>query len=159
MTNVSYAVAPSNASQEYFSNISSVLGAERQAKTNRERGGVIRKRHQGVRSEARTGAPVGAWITPSLLRAFPKPSPVEANASAAFQTNQAEPSQPSSKKYQTFNLRSRPQFCYREQVVLPACASSSPDPVPPHPCFVEPQAPLHAHHTERKTKTYVFEVD
>jgi len=26
MTNVSYAVAPSNASQEYFSNISSVLG-------------------------------------------------------------------------------------------------------------------------------------
>lgn len=23
----------------------------------------------------------------------------------------------------------------------------------------EPQAPLHAHHAERKTKTYVFEVD
>ena len=54
------------------------------------------------------------------------------------------------KKYQTFNLRSHPQFCYREQVVLPACASSSPGAVPPHPCLVEPQAPLHAHHTERK---------
>ena len=159
MTNVSYAVGPRNASQEYFSNISSAPGAERQAKPSRSRGGVIRKRHQGVRSEARTGAPVGARITPSLLRTFPKPSPAEEKASAAFQTNQAEPSQPSSKKYQTFNLRSHAQFCYREQVVLPACASSSPGAVPPHPRLVEPQAPLHAHHTERKTKTYVFEVD
>ena len=133
--------------------------ADWQTKANCSRGGVIRKRHQGVRSEARTGAPAGAWITPSLLRAFPKPSPVEAKASAAFQTNQAEPSQPSSKKCQTFNLRSHTQFCYREQVVLLACANSSPDPVPPHPRLVEPQAPLHAHHTERKTKTNVFEVD
>lgn len=80
-------------------------------------------------------------MTPSLLRTL------------------CNPVSPSSKKYQTFNLRSHTQFCYRGQVVLPACASSSPDPVPPHPCFVEPQAPLHAHHTERKTKTYVFEVD
>ena len=50
MTNVSYAVGPSNASQEYFSNISARTVAERQAKTNRERGGVIRKRHQGARA-------------------------------------------------------------------------------------------------------------
>ena len=85
--------------------------------------------------------------------------PEEMKASATFQTNQADSSQPSSKKYQTFNLRSHAQFCYREQVVLPACASSSPGAVPPHPRFVEPQAPLHAHHAERKTKTNVFEVD
>ena len=131
---------------------------ERQAKTNRERGGVIRKRHQGVRSEARTGAPVGAWRTPSLLCTFPQALPGRREDERRF------PDQPSGalptqlKKYQTFNLRSRPRFCYREQVVLPACASSPPDPVPPHPRLVEPQAPLHAHHTERKTKTNVFEV-
>ena len=64
-----------------------------------------------------------------------------------------------SKKYQTFNLRSHTQFCYRRKVVLLACASSSPGAVPPHPCLVEPQAPLHAHHAERKTKANVFEVD
>lgn len=63
------------------------------------------------------------------------------------------------KKYQTFNLRSHTQFCYREKVVLLACASSFPGAVPPHPRLVEPQAPLHAYHAERKTKTNVFEVD
>ncbi|THD40764.1 MAG: hypothetical protein DI608_02890 [Rothia mucilaginosa] len=42
------------------------LGVERQAKPSRSRGGVIRKRHQGVRSEARTGAPVGARIILTL---------------------------------------------------------------------------------------------
>ena len=159
MTNVDYAVAPSNASQEYFSNISSVLGAERQTKTNRERGGVIRKRHQGVRSEARTGAPVGARITPSLcctcagerrLPSQPASQPSTKEPSGALPTQL--------KKYQTFNLRTHTRFCYREKVVLPACASSSPGAVLPHPRLVEPQAPLHAHHTERKTKTYVFEV-
>ena len=61
------------------------------------------------------------------------------------------PNQPSGllptrlKKSQTFNLRSHAQFCYREQVVLLACASSSPGAVPPPPYLVEPQAPLHAH--------------
>ena len=66
---------------------------------------------------------------------------------------------PAPKKGQTFNLRSHTQFCYREKVVLPACASLFPGAVPPHPRLVEPQAPLHAHHAERKTKTNVFEVD
>ena len=83
-------------------------------------------------------APVGAWITPSLMRTFFPPE---------------------SKKYQTFNLRSHTRFCYREKVVLLACACSSPGAVPPHPRCVEPQAPLHAHHAERKTKANVFEVD
>ncbi len=52
--------------------------------------------------------PVGAWITPSLLRTL------------------CNLVSPGSKKYQTFNLRSHTRFCYREKVVLPACASSSP---------------------------------
>ena len=47
MTNVSYAVGPRNDSQEYFSNISSALGAERQAKPSRSRGGVISPRERG----------------------------------------------------------------------------------------------------------------
>ena len=71
-----------------------------------------------------------------------------ASQPSAKEPRGALPTQP--KKCQKFNLRSRAQFCYREQVVLPACASSSPGAVPPHPRLVEPQAPLHAHHTERK---------
>ena len=50
--------------------------------------------------------PVGAWITPSLMRTF-------------FLSE--------SKKCQTFNLRSHTQFCYREKVVLLACANSPPE--------------------------------
>ena len=49
MTSVSYAVGPSNASQEYFSNISSVLrlweGAERQAQTDQ---GAVLSLQRGV---------------------------------------------------------------------------------------------------------------
>ena len=45
---------------------------------------------------------------PPLLRAFPKPSPVEAKASAAFQTNQAEPSQPSSKNIKHLTYEAAP---------------------------------------------------
>ena len=85
--------------------------------------------------------PVGAWITPPLLHTL------------------CDLVSPESKKCQTFNLRSHTQFCYRRKVVLLACASSSPGAVPPHPYLVEPQAPLHAHHAERKTKANVFEVD
>ena len=143
-------------------------GTERQAKTNRERGGVIRKRHQGVRSEARTGAPVGAWITPSLCcacagerRPFyapsPKPSPVEAKASAAFQTNQAEPSQPSSKNIKHLTYEATPNSATVNKLCF--------QPAQAHPRIrhrrihsLEPQAPLHVHHAERKTKTNVFEV-
>lgn len=82
-------------------------------------------------------------MTPPLLRALCEPVSLPTQL----------------KKYQTFNLRSRAQFCYRKQVVLLACANSPPGTVPPHPRFVEPQAPLHAHHAERKTKANVFEVD
>ena len=45
---------------------------------------------------------------PPLLRAFPKPSPVEAKASAAFQTNQAEPSQPGSKNIKHLTYEATP---------------------------------------------------
>ena len=158
MTSVSYAVGASNASQEYFSSISSVLGVL----------GVLSGRHKplkgrcylsngawitpslcpsmrwvqprfpeapsgcrtdALRSGARRGGasvrrvplrrrggnmwralahlpPVGAWITPSLMRTF-------------FLSE--------SKKCQTFNLRSHTQFCYREKVVLLACANSPPE--------------------------------
>ena len=53
------------------------------------------------------------------------------------------------KKSQTFNLRSHAQFCYREQVVLLACANSLPERYY-RIHVLEPQAPLHAHHAERK---------
>ena len=194
MTSVSYAVGASNASQEYFSNISSVLrlweGAERQSQTAQgavlspQRGvantvpfapecvgcsHVFRKRPQGVaqmlsaaeQGEAERlcdGCPcVGAE---EICGAPSPPCPcrsVDNAVPSAYPLRVFPP--PAPKKGQTFNLRSHTQFCYRRKVVLPACASSSPGAVPPHPCLVEPQAPLHAHHAERKTKANVFEVD
>ena len=159
MTNVDYAVEPSNASQEYFSNISSVLGAAGwQDKANCSRGGVIRKRHQGVRSEARTGAPVGAWRTPSLCctcageRRLPN--------QPASQARRSQPECPSRlKKVKHLTYEATPDSATVRKLCFQPAQAHPPDPVPPHPCLVEPQAPLHAHHIERKTKTYVFEVD
>ena len=52
MTSVSYAVGPGNASQEYFSNISSVLGVL----------GVLSGRHKPLRGRCYLSN--GAWITP-----------------------------------------------------------------------------------------------
>ena len=182
MTNVSYAVGPSNPSQEYFSNISSALGAERQAKTNHERGGVIsptgrgntapllypvcvghshvfRKRPQGVAQALSAAKRGGAerlcdgcpCVGAEEICGVPSPVYPCRNEGKRHLPNQPSGALPTRlKKVKRFNLRSRPRFCYRGKVVPPACANSSPDPVPPHPRFVEPQAPLHAHHTERK---------
>ena len=54
MTSVSYAVGPGNASQEYFSNISSVLGF----------GGVLSGRHKPFKGRCYLSN--GAWLTPSF---------------------------------------------------------------------------------------------
>ena len=191
MTNVDYAVEPSNASQEYFSNISSVLGAERQAHGDRREGAVLslqrsvdnaallpqhalgcshvfRKRPQGVaqtlsaakQGEAERLCDGCPCVGAEEICGAPSPYPcrsVDNTVPSAYPLRALPP--PETKKCQTFNLRSHTRFCYREKVVLLACASSSPGAVPPHPCLVEPQAPLHAHHAERKTKANVFEVD
>ena len=207
MTNVDYAVAPSNASQEYFSNISSALRLSGRLKQTAKgavlslqrrvdntvpllypvcvgRSHVFRKRPQGVAQTLSAAKRGGAerlcdgcpCVGAEEICGVPSPNPCRSEDNTVpllYLCRQAPPSKPARKpstkepngvplpaqKSQTFNLRSRAQFCYREQVVLLACASSSPGAVPPHPCFVEPQAPLHAHHAERKTKTNVFEVD
>ena len=207
MTNVSYAVAPSNASQEYFSNISTWAGGLSGRLSQTAKGAVLslqwrvdntvpllypvcvgrshvfRKRPHGVAQTLSAAKREGAerlcdgcpCVGAEEICGVPSPNPCrsEDNTVPSAYPIQALPyrnegkrrlpNQPASqarrsqtecpsqlKKYQIFNLRSHAQFCYREQVVLPACASSSPGAVPPHPRLVEPQAPLHAHHTERK---------
>ena len=84
--------------------------------------------------------------------------PVEMKASATFQTNQTEcPSR--LKKVKRLTYEAAPNSATVNKLCFQPAQAHPPDPVPPHPCLVEPQAPLHAHHAERKTKTYVFEVD
>ena len=190
MTNLDYAVAPSNASQEYFSNISSAPGLSGRLKQTAKgavlslqwrvnntvpllypvcvgRSHVFRKRPQGVAQTLSAAKQGGAerlcdgcpCVGAEEICGVPSSNPCRSVDNTVPSAYPLQSCLSQLKKYQTFNLRSRPQFCYREQVVLPACASSPPNPVPPHPRLVEPQAPLHAHHAERKTKTNVFEVD
>ncbi|PLA62060.1 hypothetical protein CYK05_06835 [Rothia mucilaginosa] len=91
--------------------------ADWQAKANCSRGGVIRKRHQGVRSEARTGAPVGAWITPSLLHTLCIPvSPSSKNIERL--TYEATPNSATVDKLCFQPAQAHPRIRYRRIHVL-----------------------------------------
>ena len=165
MTNVDYAVEPSNASQEYFSNISSAPGlsgrlsqAAQGAVLSLQRSvdntapfapvcvgcsHVFRKRPQGVvqtlsaakQGEAERLCDGCPCVGAEEICGVPSPNPCRSVDNTAPSAYPLQSCLSQLKKCQTFNLRSHTQFCYREQVVLPACASSSPGAVPPHPCF------------------------
>jgi len=159
MTSVSYAVGASNASQEYFSNISSVLrlweGAERQSQTAQgavlspQRGvantvpfapecvgcsHVFRKRPQGVaqtlsaaeQGEAERLCDGCPCVGAEEICGAPSPYPCRSVDNTVPSAYPLQSCLSRIKKYQTFNLRSHARFCYREKVVLLACASSSP---------------------------------
>ena len=116
------------------------------------------------------GSPVGARITPSLLSTLPKPSPVYPCRNEGERRLPNRPaSRPSTKELSGASLPHRknvkrltyeatPDSATVKKLCFQPAQAHPPGAVPPHPYLVEPQAPLHAHHTERKTKTYVFEV-
>ena len=84
--------------------------------------------------------PVGAWITPSLLRTL------------------CNPVSPSSKNIKHLTYEATPDSATVKKLCFQPAQAHPPEAVPPHPRLVEPQAPLHAYHAERKTKANVFEV-
>ena len=164
MTNVSYAVAPSNASQEYFSNISAwarvLSGRLRQTAK-----GAVLSLQRSVDNTApllylrrQAVSPVVTSGCPSSARAG---SPVGTRANTASQANQVRRNQaerPKPKKVKRLTYEATPDSARVKRLCFwPAQA---------HPRIrhrrihsLEPQAPLHVHHAERKTKTNVFEVD
>ena len=185
MTSVSYAVGASNASQEYFSNISSVLrlweGAERQSQTAQgavlslQRGvantvpfapecvgcsHVFRKRPQGVaqtlsaaeQGEAERLCDGCPCVGAEEICGAPSPYPCRSVDNAAPSVYPLRAFLlPHRKKVKHLTYEATPNSATVEKLCFQPAQAHPPGAVPPHPRCVEPQAPLHAHHAERKT--------